>query len=300
MNSSVSSKDTLDKLKEKVIDPLAIDLIESLKWSFIKGISQKENELYPIAVLGKGIPLLMIHGFDSCFLEFRRLAPLLKNNFKLIIPDLYGFGFCPRSQKYKYEYQKLISHLIEIINLYCNNLPLGVIGASMGGSVAMELARRNPKTIYRLLLLSPAGISSTTRKIPRPLDLLGTYFLKQPCIRKSLCRQAFADPNKSVGKAEEQIASLHLNVPGWQRSLAEFARSGGISDYGKPLPSQPIDVIWGAQDKIIKRSERTKSMILIGKKLSELENCGHLPHLDNPNFVAKYWQNINEEKLQSN
>jgi pimeloyl-ACP methyl ester carboxylesterase len=48
-----------------------------------------------VAVLGEGPPLLLLHGFDSSFLEFRRLAPLLAGGATLLIPDLFGFGFTP-------------------------------------------------------------------------------------------------------------------------------------------------------------------------------------------------------------
>tara|TARA_Y100001968_G_C19377529_1_gene728486 strand:+ start:23 stop:931 length:909 start_codon:yes stop_codon:yes gene_type:complete len=299
LNNILSPKNKLDELKNHLIDPLAKELANTVKWNYLNGISQDENELYPVAVLGEGPPILMLHGFDSCFLEFRRIAPLLKKKYTLIIPDLYGFGFCPRPTKFNYEYQKLISHLSEILKIYAKNRLSGVIGASMGGSVAMELARNNPEKINQLLLLSPAGISSLTKKIPWPLNEFGVSFLRQSFVRKSLCRQAFANPSKSVGKAEEQIASLHLNVPGWQKSMAEFAKSGGISDFGNPLPAQPIEVLWGAQDRIIKQNERKKSMIILGKKLNEINNCGHLPHLDTPKFVADFWQKLNKNKPEN-
>ncbi len=301
MNNKISSEYILNSIKNDLIDPLAKELANEINWCYIDGISEKKSDLYPVAVLGNGPPLLMLHGFDSCFLEFRRIAPLLKDNYKLIIPDLYGFGFSPRSksQRYEYRYEDLISHLVEVLNLYSNNIPIGIIGASMGGAIAMELGRKMPSKINRLLLLSPAGLHSIPKRIQWPMNYLGTYFLKQNFVRKSLCRKAFADPSKSVGLAEEQIASIHLKVDGWQKSLAEFAKSGGISNYGKDLPPQPIDVIWGAQDRIINKNERIKSMIIIGKKLNELENCGHLPHLDNPKYVANYWQRINETKRHS-
>ena len=51
---------------------------------------------FPVVVVGTGPPLLLLHGFDSSFLEFRRLAPRLVDRFQLFIPDLFGFGFSPR------------------------------------------------------------------------------------------------------------------------------------------------------------------------------------------------------------
>ena len=113
--------------------------------------------------------------------------------------------------------------------------------------------------------------------------------LSQPAVRRSICRQAFADPKNSVGDAEEQIASLHLQVSGWRRSLAAFARSGGIANCGTPLPQQPLHVIWGANDRILNGPQRREALTLLGSHVEELDNCGHLPHLDHPKIVAQRW-----------
>ena len=287
MISLTSSQDQLNQLKNQFLDPLANELAEKVRWKYIKGFSNKRSDLYPIATLGKGPSILMLHGFDSCFLEFRRLVPLLEHDYKLIIPDLYGFGFCPRPKINNYGFESVISHLNQILDDFALNSPIGILGASMGGAVAMELTRRNPNKISRLLLLSPAGLCNDPKHIPWPLDQLGVWFLKQPCIRKNLCRQAFANPRESVGKAEEEIASIHLNVPGWHRSLASFARNGGVAYSKKTIPSHPINVLWGAQDRIISTSVRKESMLLLNRPLIEIEDCGHLPHLDKPNIVAE-------------
>ncbi len=292
MINSNSSKEQLIHSKKYFIDPLASELAEKVTWKYLDGFSNSKSDLYPIAVIGQGKPLLLLHGFDSCFLEFRRLVPLLKDNNQLIIPDLYGFGFCPRPQNYDYGIEHILLHLRKVLDIYSINSGIGVIGASMGGAIAMELARRNPEKINRLLLLSPAGLCSRPTKIFWPFNQLGVWFLKQPCVRKSLCRQAFANPNESVGKAEEQIASIHLNVPGWQRSLASFARNGGVANGECPIPSQPIDVLWGAEDRILNSSERKKSMLLLKQDLIEIPECGHLPHLDKPKIVAENCKNF--------
>ena len=287
MKSLASSQEQLNQLKDRLIDPLASELIEKVEWIYLKGVSNTKNELYPIAISGEGPKILMLHGFDSCFLEFRRLIPLLRNKYQLIIPDMYGFGFCPRPNINNYGIQSVILHLTKVIEVLSINSSIGIIGASMGGTVAIELARKLPKKINRLLLLSPAGICNNPTKVMWPLDQLGVLFLKQSCVRRSLCRQAFANPKESVGEAEEQIASIHLNVPGWHRSLSSFARNGGVANSGEPIPNQPINVLWGAQDRILNSKERKKSMVFLNKDCGEIENCGHLPHLDRPKIVAE-------------
>ncbi len=282
----------IKEIQDKIIDKQASKLIESLKWIPLEDISTNKSDLFPTVLSGKGEKILLIHGFDSCFLEYRRLTPFLNKNNKLIIPDLYGFGFCPRSSGNKYGFKYLMKHLNSVLDYFSNNQPIGVIGASMGGALALELARQNPKKVNKILLLSPAGIAGKNPKIPWPLNHLGAFFLSQPFVRRGLCRQAFADPKNSVGPAEEQIASIHLKVPGWQSSLAEFAADGGVSDCGLPKPTQPLKIILGKHDRIIPNNEKEETKRIYNLNIEIANNSGHLPHLEEPKLVADTWEKL--------
>jgi len=240
INPTNASKAYIEALKDQIIDKQASILFDDLKWIELEGISQNNTDLYPIVFTGKGEKVLLLHGFDSCFLEYRRLTPLLKNTNSLIIPDLYGFGFCPRSNSNKYGFQYLMKHLNSILKKVSGNDPIGIIGASMGGALALELARQNPR--------------------------------------------------KSVGPAEEQIASIHLKVPGWQSSLAEFASKGGVSNCGVPKPTQPLKIILGKHDRIIPKNEKRETNNLYSNNIEIASNSGHLPHLEEPKFVAETWE----------
>ncbi len=284
----MNSKDQLTNLKGTLIDPKANHLISKVKWIKLNGLNKHDADFYPIVIDGEGDVLLLIHGFDSCFLEFRRLAPLLREKYKLIIPDLYGFGFCPRPNDNDFGFEILMKHLNIVVEQICGDLPIGVIGASMGGALAMELARQQTKKVQKLLLLSPAGLTGKTSPIPWPANHIGACFLHQSFVRKALCRQAFANPKENVGQAEEQIASIHLNVPGWHRSLAAFARSGGVSNCAEPIPPQPTKILIGEKDKIIPRKEKEETEKLLKNQLEIIPNCGHLPHLERPKEVVNH------------
>ena len=292
INPTNDVKAYIKNIKDHIIDKKAISLFEDLKWIKLEGVSQKDSDLYPIVSSGEGKKILLLHGFDSCFLEYRRLAPFLKKNNNLIIPDLYGFGFCPRSIGNKYGFKYLIKHLNSVLDYFSGNESIGIIGASMGGALALELARQNPEKINNLLLLSPAGLAGKNPKIPWPLNHFGAYFLSQPFVRSGLCRQAFADPEKSVGPAEEQIASIHLKVPGWQSSLAKFAAEGGVSDCGLPKPTQPIKIILGKYDRIIPKNEKKETNRIYKSNIQIATSSGHLPHLEEPELVSEAWENL--------
>ena len=278
-------KSLLDALVPGLLDPQAQDLALQLEWWPMPGLGL--DQPFPVAVVGQGPPLLLLHGFDSSFLEFRRLVPLLREQFQLFIPDLFGFGFSPRPPQANYGPEAVLLHLDALLEQLNADRPIGVIGASMGGAVAVELARRQPDAIGALLLLAPAGLTGRPMPVPPLLDRLGAWFLGRPGVRRGLCRQAFADPDGQVGPPEEQIASLHLQCPGWAEALAAFARSGGFAGCGAPLPPQPLHVIWGADDRILRPPLKQAAETLLQHPAETFEACGHLPHIDQPQRVAE-------------
>ena len=290
-------RELLNSIKDELLDPKARTLIEQLQWWELPELGIEEP--FPVAVVGQGPPLVLLHGFDSSFLEYRRLAPLLSRHFQLFIPDLFGFGFSPRPFDAVYGPESVLNHLDVLLKRLPNDSPCGLIGASMGGAVAVEVSRRHPQRIEALMLLAPAGLTGRPMPVPPLLDRFGAWFLSRPGVRRGLCRQAFADPDSNVGAAEEQIASLHLQCPGWARALATFARSGGFSGCGTPLPDQPLHVIWGANDRILRAPQKTAAGLILQDKVEEFEACGHLPHIDQPDRVAERCLNWFQSRLSS-
>ena len=278
-------KALLDSIKGELLDPKAITLAEHLEWWDLAEL--EIDAPFPVAVVGQGSPLLLLHGFDSSFLEYRRLAPLLSEHFQLFIPDLFGFGFSPRPLDASFGPEQVLIHLDAVLEHIPKAAPCGLIGASMGGSVAVEMARRHPHQIKSLMLLAPAGLTGKPMPVPPLLDRFGAWFLSRPGVRRGLCRQAFADPDANVGAAEEQIASLHLQCPGWAEALAAFARSGGFSGCGTPLPDQPLHVILGDTDRILRAPQKKAAALILNDRIEQFEDCGHLPHIDQPDRVAE-------------
>ena len=275
----------LINLKDSIIDPLGKNITEDLKWLQLE--KKWGSSKFPVVIGGEGPPLLCLHGFDSSFLEFRRIYPLLKNKFKIIIPDLLGFGFSPRLSNVNYNSENIIINLIDLINKLKITQKITIIGASMGGSVAFSLTRNIEEDIDKMILLSPAGLFTKPKKIPRPFNQMGAAFLGLPIVRKNLCRQAFASPDQSVGVAEEQIASIHLGCKGWRNSLACFAKSGGFGGTYENFKNIKIKTICGENDRILGVNELNKFKNINNLNLVKLKNCGHLPHLDLPQLTEK-------------
>ena len=277
--------DFFERAKSTLLDPLGLKIANDVSW--IK-INKKWKEFkFPVVIGGQGEPILFLHGFDSSFLEFRRVYPFLKNNFQIIIPDLLGFGFCPRLATNQNSPSEIISHLIDIIETLGITKGVNIVGASMGGSVALRLANERSSFFDRIMLLSPAGLFGQPRNIPFPLNQIGAAFLGLPQVRKSLCRQAFAYPDKNVGLMEEQIASIHLGCMDWRNSLASFAKGGGFAGNHKYIDSIPIKTVCGENDRILGLKELNNIKKIQKLNFIGLKNCGHLPHVDLPSLSCK-------------
>ena len=280
--------DFFERAKISLLDPLGLYLANDVQW--IK-LNENWNSLqFPVVIGGKGQPILLLHGFDSSFLEFRRIYQSLKRNFQVIIPDLLGFGFSPRCATNEYNPSKIISYLIDLLKTLQITKNLKIIGASMGGSTALKFAFEMPDYVDKMILLSPAGLFGEPKNIPFPLNQIGASFLGFPQVRKSLCRQAFAFPNECVGEMEEQIASIHLGCKGWRNSLASFAKSGGFAGthkYIQNIQNIQIKTICGENDRILGKKEIKNIKKIEKLNFVGLKNCGHLPHVDLPSLSSK-------------
>ena len=277
-----------ESAKLSLLDPLGLDLACDVEW--IK-LNENWNSLrFPVVIGGKGQPVLLLHGFDSSFLEFRRIYQSLKKNFQVIVPDMLGFGFSPRCATYEYNPSKIISHLIDLLETLNIKNNLKIIGASMGGSAALKLACEIRNSVDKIILLSPAGLFGESKNIPFPFNQIGASFLGLPQVRRSLCRQAFAFPDECVGEMEEQIASIHLGCKGWRNSLASFAKSGGFAGTQKYIQNIPIKTLCGENDRILGKKEIKKIGNIEKLNFVGLQNCGHLPHIDLPSLSSKIIQ----------
>ena len=294
MNKNHSEKlselniDFFKSAKMSLLDPLGLYLANDVKW--IKLNRNWNSSSFPVVIGGEGQPLLLLHGFDSSFLEFRRIYQSLKQNFQVFIPDLLGFGFSPRCATNEYNPSKIISYLVDLLETLKITNNLKIIGASMGGSTALKFAFENKDCIEKILLLSPAGLFGEPKNIPFPLNQIGASFLGLPQVRKSLCRQAFAYPDECVGEMEEQIASIHLGCKGWRNSLASFAKSGGFAGTQKYIQNIPIKTLCGENDRILGKKEIKNIRSIEKLNFVGLQNCGHLPHIDLPSLSSKIIQ----------
>ena len=281
----------------------AAQLTESTSISLAQQIQQVEiaTELsylpVPTTYVCQGAeqpPLLLLHGFDSSIFEFRRLLPHVSQFRETWAVDLLGFGFTDRTVTTTFSPAAIKQHLYDFWQQLIKQ-PVVLVGASMGGAAAIDFALTYPEAVSQLVLLDSAGLAAGPamgRFMFPPLDRWATGFLKNSGVRRRISQQAYAD-KVWVTTDAELCASLHLTCPNWSEALIAFTKSGGynfLSDRISDLTPDTL-IVWGRQDKILGIKDATRfTEILPNATLSWIDQCGHVPHLEQAESTAQQIQ----------
>ena len=244
----------------------------------------------------EGMPVLLLPGFDSSVMEFRRLFPLLAKSCQVYAMDLAGFGFCDRTVLKDVNPALIKQHL----KAFCEQVikePVMLVGASMGGGVAIDFATSYPEQVKQLVLIDAVGFAAASgpgRLMVPPIDKWATDFLRSAWVRKKISERAYHN-QAFVTPDAEICASLHVQMPDWSRALIAFTKSGGYNFLKEKIAqiTQETLVLWGRQDQIlgIKDAARFEQTLSNGK-LVWIEDCGHVPHLEQAEIAAEHIVNF--------
>lgn len=246
-----------------------------------------------------GTPILLLHGFDSSVFEFRRLLPQLSAHNETWTVDLLGFGFTERISEIPFSRAAIKSHCYYFWKTLINE-PVILVGASMGGAAAIDFTLAYPQAVKKLVLLDSAGYKAPPnigKFMFGPVGYLATAFLRNPKVRQNISVNAYHD--KSFASVDAQIcAALHLKSPGWQQALIAFTKSGGYASFGDKLSEikQQTLVLWGENDRILGIGDADKfKQAIPNSQLIWIKDCGHVPHLEQPEITAKHILKFRDE-----
>ncbi len=239
----------------------------------------------------RSTPILLLHGFDSSLLEFRRLLPRLSNQNETWAVDLLGFGFTERRIDVAINPVTIKTHLYYFWKTLIQK-PVILVGASMGGATAIDFTLTYPQAVEKLVLIDSVGLLNQPiigKFMFPPLDYLATEFLRNPKVRQNISKAAYFDKNLASLDAQK-CAALHLKCDNWSQGLISFTKSGGYGNFKEKLKyiEQKTLILWGKQDKIlgIKDAEKFTNFIK-NSELIWIEKCGHVPHLEQPELTAQ-------------
>ncbi len=266
---------------------------------------------------GRGTPVLFIHGLGSSgYMEWRFNLEFAAARHRVYAPDLPGFG---RTEKPRARYG--VPYFTRFIDRYMEDRGLrsaAVVGASLGGRVALELALKYPKRVRKLVLVNALGLGRPNLQLSYGLITLprvGEAFMKfasdavrwvpQPMIRRVAARYQGSTKNLKRTMDDDYFANLRelYAADGYPDAYLATVRSlvtpkafiAADHDLSLRLGEikVPVQLIWGADDPLFPVAHAARAHTLIARsRLAVLEGAGHTPQAERPEEFNRVLENF--------
>lgn len=237
----------------------------------------------------KGRPtLVLIHGFLMSSWAWRRNIDALSDEFDVIAPCLRGFGWSERDTG-RHDLPGLGQFVLNMLDALEVDR-FGVIGNSLGGAVAIWLARMAPERVTRVGLVNALAIRELAPKVPALLTMPFMAPLYRVAIQPTVARfglQALAYKGIRIGA--DYIAGFREQVRPRRtvRTMLSVARdlTSIVTWVDAELEhiEQPVLITWGERDGILgARPGPLLKKRIKNARLITFPECGHCPHEEAP------------------
>ena len=241
--------------------------------------------------------LVLVHGLGASAERWDKVIPAFSKDYRVIVPDLIGFGLSEKPMvDYTPEFfSEFLGKFLDAIGIESAN----VIGSSLGGQISAEYASTSPKTITKLILVSPAGV------MKQSTPALDAYIMAALYPNEQSAKNAFEMMEASGDEIDEKIVQgfiERMQLP--NAKLAFMSTILGLKNSDvitKKLPSiqVPTLVIWGSDDPVIPIQYAQEFVSGIeGCKFYRMDGCGHTPYVQDPktfaSVVMDFLQNKNK------
>jgi pimeloyl-ACP methyl ester carboxylesterase len=256
---------------------------------------------------GSGPPMVLVHGLGGSLTNWLAVAEALTSRFHVFAPDLIGFGRTPLAGRGPgiAEQSAMIARFID----HVGGGPAVVVGNSMGGLVAVQLAADHPELVARIILVNAALPRELGTRLDRTVvalfalymaPLVGEAFLRRRTARigpEGVLRETMllcgVDVNElppEVYAAQLEVARARLAMPWAHQSFLLAARSvvmtagrrGRMHAMIRRIKAPGL-LIHGSRDRLVPVSvgEDVKRL-RPDWRLTVLDDVGHVPQLQVP------------------
>lgn len=231
--------------------------------------------------VGSGEPVLLIHGSGpgvSAWANWRLTIPALATRYRVIAPDILGFGYTERPEGVRYEAESWLNHLVGLLDALGLD-KVSVVGNSFGGALALRFATRYPHRVQRLVLMGSVGVLFP---LTPGLDAVWGYEPSVPAMRHLLDVFAY-DPRYATDELAElrYKASARPGVHAAYAAMFPAPRQDGITAMAVPedqiaaLPHETL-IVHGRDDRVIPLATSRRLLDLIpNSQLHVFARCGH-------------------------
>ena len=245
---------------------------------------------------GEGPPLVLLHGVGHHWQGWRPVIELLRGSFDVIACDSPGFG---RSAPLPSAMEPTITSYADAFEWFFAELGLTrphVAGNSMGGAIALELARR--RAVASVTAFSPAGFWTAPERRFCQLSLAALAEHPEGAspgarTRRAHARRAhravLADASATRRGCPPRRRSATLRDAWASPAFAGALRAFDSYSFQRPeeLRQTPVTIAWGERDRLLPyrlQAPRARAMMPWATHLTL--GAGHVPYYDDPPAVA--------------
>jgi len=248
-------------------------------------------------LMGSGPAVLLLHGIGDSSQTWVPLMEDLARDFTVLAPDLLGHGDSdkPRADYSVAAYANGMRDLMEVLGIDSAT----IVGHSLGGGVAAQLAYQYPERCDRLVLVATGGVSRAVNPFLRiasaPLAEVVLPTLQWPAGRLvgTALIEALRWTGTDLGVDADELKRVFDRLPdrdsrgAFTRTLRSVVDPGGqvvtMLDRAYLAESVPVLLVWGDRDGVIPVSHGHRAhRRMPWSRLSIFEGAGHFPHSADP------------------
>lgn len=236
---------------------------------------------------GSGEPIIMLHGSGagvSAWANWRGQIPVLSERFRVVAPDLIGFGYTERRPDQQYHFMASWSDQILALMDALGIARAHFVGNSFGGSVVLAVAARAPERINRFVLMGSGGVKS---EMTAELDQLWGY---KPSVANMKAIMGIMAHNQAL--VTDEVAEMRYRAsiqPGVQETFERLfppPRQRWLDAAVQPEDkiralTHPALIIHGREDKVVRPSASQRLFELLpNAQLHMFGKCGHWTQIE--------------------
>jgi pimeloyl-ACP methyl ester carboxylesterase len=244
-----------------------------------------------VTEMGEGPALVLLHSLLFNRATWGAVLPQLAQHFRVIAPDLPGFGESEKPGTARFAYTlSAFSHALADLYAGLRFGPAAVVGHGLGGAIAIALAARHPELVSRLVLVDAQCYRAKPDPLRRlaSLPLLGSLAVKQLWGRSAFHRyfeeRIVSEPGLIPSAQIDGYYEL-FNPPAARASVLATLRATAdtrsvVADTARI--SAPTLVIWGRNDRLYPPAFAARLAREVRGAGLELMSTGHAPHEEQP------------------
>ncbi|MFT7582790.1 MAG: pimeloyl-ACP methyl ester carboxylesterase [Myxococcota bacterium] len=245
--------------------------------------------------MGKGRPLVLLHGLGDTHRTWRRVMPHLARGRRVLALDLAGHGMSERPEA-PYD----LRWHAQLVGQWCDYLELDdfdIAGHSFGGGVAQFFLLTHGSKVRRMALVSAGGLGREVHIALRLMALPLGPRVMQPFMRlgtlvgtKAVGRDAFdADERRWLSEMNAQPGSAVAFARTVRGVIGFFGQTIHFLDHAHRIDSlPPMAMFWGEADEIVPLTHGIRAQRYLDHvDLIRFPHAGHFPHLAQPSAFAQ-------------